>query len=449
MKGFLFGMRIPLSDHFTYSKLLRFVLPSVVMMICTSIYSIVDGFFVSNYVGKTSFAAVNLMMPVLIVVGALGFMIGAGGTAIVAKTLGEGDRKKANRIFSLMIYTVIAGGLVLTLISLLLLKPIAGLLGATGHMLTEALLYARIILIANTFFMLQNVFQTFLIAAEKQKLGLAVTVLAGVTNILLDFLFVGVWQWGIAGAAYATAASQMIGGLLPLLYFALPNNSLLRLTGTRFEGKILLKACTNGSSELMSNVSASVVTMLYNFQLLKFAGENGVAAYGAIMYVNFIFAAVFFGYALGSAPIISFHYGAGNKQELHSLYRKSLLLMGLIGTAMAAASFSLAAPFSRLFVGYDPALYQLTVRGFRLYAFAFLVIGFNLFGSSFFTALNNGGVSALLSFSRTLVFQTVSILVLPSILQTDGIWLATLAAELLSLTVTLPLLLAKRKQYGY
>lgn len=442
-------MRIPLSSHFTYPKLLRFVLPSVLMMLCTSVYSVVDGFFVSNYVGKTAFAAVNLMMPILIVVGALGFMIGAGGTAIVAKTLGEGDREKANRTFSLMIYTVIIGGMGLTVISLVALKPVAVLLGATGRMLTDSIAYGRIILIANTFFMLQNVFQTFLIAAEKQKLGLYITVIAGVTNMVLDYLFVGVWQWGIAGAAHATAVSQLLGGVIPLLYFLLPNNSLLRLTSTRFDGRALLKACTNGSSELMSNVSASVVTILYNYQLMKLAGENGVAAYGAIMYVNFIFAAVFFGYALGSAPIVSFHYGAGNKRELHNLYTKSITVMAVVGLAMAMLSFVLAAPFTKLFVGYDRQLYLLTLQGFRIYAFSFIISGFNVFGSSFFTALNNGGVSALLSFTRMMVFQTTSILVLPLLMGTDGIWLATTVAELLSLGVTAFFVMKKKLKYGY
>ncbi len=442
-------MRVQLSDHFTYSKLMRFVTPSILMMICTSIYSVVDGYFVSNYVGKTSFAAVNLMMPVLIIVGAMGFMIGAGGTAIVAKTLGEGDHTKANRIFSLMIYTVVIGGVGLTVVSLLFLKPLAVLLGASGTMLTEAVSYARIILIANTFFMLQNVFQTFFIAAEKQKMGLYVTILAGITNIVLDFLFVGQWGWGIEGAALATALSQMVGGLTPFLYFLLPNRSLLRLTRPLWNGKILLKACTNGSSELLTNVSASVVTMLYNFQLLKFAQDDGVAAYGAIMYVNFIFAAVFFGYCLGSAPIISFHYGASNKKELHNLYRKSLTVIGCIGVTMATISFAMASPFAKLFVGYDVDLYNLTVTGFRWYAFSFLLFGFNVFGSSFFTALNNGGISAVISFSRTLLFQVITILVLPLWFQTDGIWMATTVAELLSLCVTLPCFLWKKKQYGY
>jgi len=442
-------MRIQLSDHFTYSKLLRFVAPSVLMMIFTSIYSIVDGFFVSNYVSTTAFSAVNLMAPIFIIVSAVGFMVGAGGTALTAKLLGEKRSDDANRVFSLMIYALIVGGIALTVASLALPKPIAMALGATGELLTLSINYARIILLGNTFFMLQNVFQNFLIAAEKPKFGLLITAIAGITNMILDYLLVGLLGWGIEGAALATVISQMVGAVIPLLYFILPNSSLLQLTHTRFDGRALSKACTNGSSELMTNVSASVVTVLYNYQLLKLANEGGVAAYGAIMYVNFLFSAVFFGFCLGSAPAISYQYGAGNKKELQNLYRKSMRVIGITGLLMGLISFSLASPFSHLFIKDDPNLCQMTMRGFQLYACSFLLFGFNVFGSTFFTALNNGGVSALLSFSRTLVFQCASILLLPLILGTDGIWLATVAAELLSLAVTVPFFLCKRKQYGY
>lgn len=442
-------MRIPLSSHFTYSKLIRFVFPSVLMMIFTSIYSIVDGFFVSNYVNTTAFSAVNLMAPIFIIVSSVGFMVGAGGTALTAKLLGEKRPDDANRVFSLMIYALMAGGIVLAVISVAVLKPIAIALGAKGELLTLSLRYARIILIANPFFMLQNVFQNFLIAAEKPKFGLLITVIAGVTNMVLDFLFVGVFAWGVEGAAFATAISQVVGGVIPLIYFALPNNSLLRLTRTRFDGKALLKACTNGSSELMTNVSASVVTMLYNFQLLRLAGEEGVAAYGAIMYVNFLFAAVFFGYCLGSAPAVSFHYGAGNKDELHNLFRKSMGMIGCLGLLMTAVSFAMASPFSHLFIKNDPLLYQMTVRGFQLYAPTFLLFGFNVFGSGFFTALNNGGVSAAISFLRTLLFQVMSIMVLPLWLGLDGVWLSNVLAELLALAVTVICVVKYRKRYGY
>lgn len=442
-------MAIKLSDHFTYKKLLRFVFPSIMMMIFTSIYSIVDGYFVSNYVGKTAFAAVNLTMPIFFVIGAIGFMIGTGGTAIVAKVLGEGNRKKANDIFSFMVYALVVGGVVTSLLVLPFLRPLVSLLGASGEMLNLAVNYSRIIVAANTFFMVQNLFQSFFIAAEKPKLGLYVTLLAGGTNMVLDYVLVGVAGWGIEGAAVATILGQFVGCIIPLLYFALPNKSLLRLTKATFRIKTLLKACGNGSSELMNNLSASVVAMLFNFQLLKYQQENGLAAYGTIMYVNFIFAAIYFGYAMGCAPIISFHYGAKNKQELRNLYKKSLTLMTLGGVIMAVISFGGAVPFAKLFVGYDKDLMALTVTGFRLYAATFLLMGINVFASAFFTALNNGGVSATIAFLRTFFFQTVAVLTLPLFLQTNGIWLATAVAELCSLSITAYFFLSRKKRYGY
>ena len=442
-------MRIKLSDHFNSRKLIRFTLPSVVMMIFTSIYSVVDGLFVSNFVGKTPFAAINLIMPLLIIVGALGFMIGTGGTAIVSKTLGEGKKELANQYFSMLVYVTIAGGILFAILGEIFLPTASVLLGAEGEMLDNCILYGRILLASMPFFMLQNVFQSFFVTAEKPQLGLAVTIAAGVTNMVLDALFVAVFQYGLAGAAWATAISQTIGGLFPILYFTRKNNSLLHLTRSPFYGRILLHTCTNGSSELMSNISASVVTMLYNFQLMRIAGEDGVAAYGAIMYVSFIFCAIFIGYAVGSAPVIGYHFGAGNTGELQSLLKNSLRLIGIAGCMMAVLSFILSVPMSRLFVGYDQELYQLTVRGYQIYAFSFLLCGMNIFGSAFFTALNNGLLSAVISFLRTLFFQSISVLVLPVFLEIDGIWLAIVAAELAALAVTASLLIANRKKYRY
>ena len=416
-------MRIQLSEHFTCAKLLRFTFPSIVMMIFTSIYSVVDGVFVSNFAGKTPFAAVNLIMPLLIITGAPGFMVGTGGSAIVAKTMGQGKAELANRYFSFLV--------------------------CAGEMLEYCVLYARIILAANPFFILQNVVQSFLIAAEKPKLGLCITVGAGLTNIVLDAVMVGVFRWGVAGAALATILSQAVGGLTPVVYFLRKNSSLLRLVRPRFDGRVLWKTCSNGSSELMSNISGSVVAMLYNFQLLRLAGEDGVAAYGAIMYVNFIFAAIFIGYAIGSAPVISFHYGAEHSGELHSLLGKSTVINAAAGVVMTGAALALAGPMSKIFVGYDQELYELTVRGFRLYAISFLLCGLNIFGSSFFTALNNGLASAAISFLRTLVFQCASVLILPIFLDVDGIWLAISVAEAAALAVTAALLAVNQKVYRY
>ncbi len=442
-------MRIQLSEHFTYSKLLRFTFPSIVMMIFTSIYSVVDGLFVSNFVGKTPFAALNLVYPVIMILGTLGFMVGTGGSAIVAKTMGEGKPELANQYFSLLVAASAIGGAAISLAGVLLARPISLALGAEGEMLEYCVLYARIILAANPFFILQNVFQSFFVSAERPKLGLLVMVGAGLTNIVLDALLVAVFRFGLAGAAAATAVSQAVGGLAPVVYFLRRNSSLLRLVRPRFDGRVLLRTCANGSSELMSNISGSLVNILYNFQLIRLAGEDGVAAYGAIMYVSFIFAAVFIGYSIGSAPVVSYHYGAGHGSELHSLLVKSLLLTAGAGVAMAAAGAAVSGPLARLFVGYDRELCLLTVRGFRLYALSYLLCGFSIFGSAFFTALNNGLASAAISFLRTLVFQCASVLLLPLLLGVDGIWLAISVAEALALVVTAALLAANRRVYKY
>ena len=442
-------MKVNLSDHFTYRKLLNFVLPSIVMMVFTSIYGVVDGLFVSNYAGKTAFAAINLVMPFIMVLGGMGFMIGTGGTALVAKVLGEGEKEEANRYFSMMVLVTLLLGVALSVVGVIFMRPVSRLLGATEAMMDDCVLYGRIVIAFTFTFMLQNVFQSFLIVAEKPKLGLGVTVAAGVTNMVLDALFVGGFGWGIAGAAVATGLSQCVGGILPLIYFLRPNNSLLRLRKTRLELRPILKACGNGSSELMSNISSSFVSMLYNFQLMRFAGEDGVSAYGVLMYVQFIFVAIYVGYAVGSAPIVGFHYGAKNHDELKNLLRKSTLLMASSGVVLTILAMVLAGPLAKIFVGYDQGLYDLTRHAFRVFAYSFLLAGFNIFASSFFTALNNGAVSAAISFLRTLIFQTASVLLLPLVLGVDGIWWAIFAAEVFASLISVAFLFAKRERYHY
>ncbi len=442
-------MTIQLSDHFTYKKLLHFCLSPIIMMVFTSIYGVVDGLFVSNYVGKVPFAAINLVMPFIMILGGVGFMIGAGGSALVSKTIGEGKKDKANRYFTMMINLTILCGIVLSIIGIIFIRPISYLLGATPAMIEDCVIYSRLVFLFNTTFMLQNVFQTFLATAEKPKLGLLTTVAAGITNMTLDALFIAVFKWGVAGAALATGISQCIGGIFPLIYFLRPNNSLLQLKKTKFEGNILLKACTNGSSELMTNISGSLVSMLYNFQLLKFAGENGVAAYGVLMYIQFIFIAIFIGYTIGTAPIVGYHYGAQNYSELKNMLRKSIVLMGSGGIIMMILARILAFPLAKIFVGYDVELFEMTTHAFKIFAFAFILAGMNIFTSSFFTALNNGGVSAIISFLRTLVFQMLSVLILPMILDLDGIWWAITVAEVFAFLISLIFLFAKRNKYHY
>jgi putative MATE family efflux protein len=441
--------QIRLSDHFTYKNLLRFVLPSIVMMVFTSIYGVVDGLFVSNYAGKTAFAAINIVMPFIMVLGGIGFMIGTGGTALVSKVLGEGDGKKANRYFSMMVLFTLLVGAVLTVIGVVFMEPVSRLLGATDDMIDDCVVYGRIVNGFTISFMLQNVFQSFLIAAEKPRLGLGATVAAGVTNMVLDALFVAVFDWGVAGAAIATGISQCVGGILPLIYFMRPNSSRLHLVPAKLELKPILSACGNGSSELMSNISSSIVSMLYNFQLLKYIGEDGVSAYGVLMYVQFVFVAIFIGYSIGCAPIVGYNYGAKNFAELKNMRKKSIRLMAASGVALAALAFLLGPPIAKIFVGYDKGLFELTVHAFQLFSFAFIFAGFNIFASSFFTALNNGAVSAAISFLRTLLFQTSSVMLLPLIFGVDGIWYAVTAAEVFASIISTVFLVVKQKKYNY
>ena len=434
---------IRLSDHFTYSKLLRFTLPSIVMMVFTSIYGVVDGLFVSNFAGKTAFASVNLVMPFVMILGGMGFMIGTGGTALVSKILGEGDPDAANRTFSMMVLFTLALGIVLSAAGIVFMRPVSRFLGATDAMMDDCVLYGRIVTGFTFAFMLQNVFQSFFIAAEKPKLGLKVTVAA------LDALFIAVFDWGVAGAAIATGLSQCVGGVLPLIYFLRPNDSLLRMRPTALRLRPILQACGNGSSELMSNISSSLVGMLYNFQLMRLIGEDGVSAYGVLMYVQFIFISIYIGYSIGCAPVVSYHFGAQNHGELKNLLGKSVLLMGITGVALTALAMALADPLARLFVGYDAELFALTSHAFRLFAWSFLLAGFNIFASGFFTALNNGGVSAAISFLRTLVFQSASVLILPVFFGVDGIWWAITVAEVFAFLISVLFLLAKRGKYHY
>ena len=442
-------MKIQLSDHFTYKKLLHFTFPSVAMMIFTSIYGVVDGFFVSNFTGKTAFAAVNFIMPLLLVLDAVSFMFGAGGNALVSKTMGEGDYKKANSTFSLVTYVSVIIGVIIAALGILFIRPIAALLGAEGQLLDDCVIYAQIVLAVKPFCMLQIEFQSFFVTAEKPQLGLISTIVAGVTNILLDVLMVVVFRWGIVGAAVATALSQFAGGLFPLVYFFRPNSSLLRLTKTKYDGNALARVCINGASELLSNASMSLVGILYNIQLMQFAGEDGVAAYGVLMYVNMIFIGAFLGYSVGTAPIIGFHYGAQNHKELKNLLHKSLIIMSISSVAMFVLGELLAKPLSWVFVSYDPALYELTLRGFKLFSYSFLFVGVAILGSGFFTALNNGAVSATISFMRTLVFQVAAILILPIFLGIDGIWLSVVVAELMAMILSLVFFAIMQKKYQY
>lgn len=442
-------MKIGLSEHFTYKKLIKFTIPTIIMMIFTSIYGVVDGLFVSNYAGSNAFASINLIMPAIMILGTIGFMLGTGGSAIVSKTLGEGENEKANKYFSMFIYLEMILGFIFTILGLIFLEPVAKALGATEDMMKYCLTYGRILLIGIVPFVLQNSFQSFIVVAEKPKFGLIVTIIAGVTNMILDFLFIGIFKWGVAGAAIATIISQFVGAIIPLVYFFRENKTMLRLGKTKFEFSPIINACTNGSSEMVTNLSMSLVSILFNKQLMEFAGANGVSAYGVIMYIGFLFSGTYVGYSVGTAPIISYHYGAKNKEEVKGLLNKSVKLLGIVAVIMTILAEIMAKPLASIFVGYDKELLELTVNAIRLYSLSYIISWFNIFASSFFTALNDGFVSALISFMRTLLFQVISILILPRLFELNGVWLSVTVAEIFAIVVSVICFVKNRKKYEY
>ena len=442
-------MPIKLSDHFTYRKLLRFTLPSIIMMVISSVYSVVDGLFVSNLVGEVALSAVNIMFPISMIIASTGFMLGTGGGAIVARTMGEGNPQLANRYFSMIVYCVLGLGTLFSVLSVFFTEPIARLAGASDLLLPDCIEYGRVLLGGSVAFMLQVSFQVFFVVAEQPRKGLLFSILSGITNMTLDYVFIALLDMGVAGAAWATVIGYSVGGLLPLLYFTRPTSGTLRLTSTQLYLRELKNACLNGSSELMSNLSASIVSVLYNIQLMHMIGESGVAAYSVMMYVDFAFVAAFLGFSMGSSPIVSYHYGAANHQELKSVFRKSITIISLASVLMVLASELLSRPLAMAFVGYSPALLEMTVHGFRLFALSYLFCGFGIYGSAFFTALCNGAISALLSFLRSFLFRGGLVLLMPLILDLDGIWLAVVAADGLGALVALAFLWGNRKRYHY
>lgn len=442
-------MEINLSEHFTYKKLIKFTLPTIIMMVFTSIYGVVDGIFVSNVVGSDAFSAINLIMPAIMIIGTIGFMIGTGGSAVISKSLGEGNKERANKEFSMLIYLEIILGIVFSVLGIKYLEPIARMLKATDSMIPDCMIYGRILLIGMTAYILQNSFQSFMVVAEKPKFGLAISIISGVINMVLDFLFISVFKYGVAGAAFATIISQFVGAIIPLVYFVRKNDTMLRLGKTKFDANTILKTCTNGSSEMVTNLSMSLVNILFNSQLMELAGQNGVSAYGIIMYIGFLFIGVYMGYSVGTAPIIGYHYGAENKEELKSLLKKSLKLLGGAAVLLTLLAEALAKPLASIFASYDKELLELTINAIRLYSLSYFISWFNIFASSFFTALNDGFISALISFLRTLVFQVITILVLPKILDIDGIWLSVVLAEILSLVVSVMCFIVNKKKYEY
>ena len=443
-------MKIQLSDHFTYGRLVRFTMPSILMTLFTSVYATVDGLFVSNLVGKTAFAALNLIYPYLMILGGVGAMLGVGGSALVAKTLGERDVRRARRYFTMMMWLMLLTSVAATVLGIAFLRPVAYLFGATENLMDDVMTYGTVSLIFNTALQAQYTFQSYLIVAEKPKLAMWVVVAAGVANMVLDYLFMAVFGMGIGGAALATGLSQCVAGLLPLLWFlSKRNTSALRFARTRLEWRPMLRSCGNGASEMLSSVSAAVTGILYNLQLIRYAGEDGVAAYGVVMYAAFVFLGVFMGYSMGSSPILGYHYGAENVEEMRSLLRKSLILLGTAGLVLTTVAVTFARPLSAFFVGYDKGLLDMTTRAFAICAVPFLFMWFNMYTSSVFTALNDGLVSAIISFVRSLLLPVVCIIFMPMVWKLDGVWYSLVASEVLALAVSLTLLLRGRKKYRY
>ncbi len=442
-------MNNKLSQNFSYTKLLLFTLPTICMMIFTSIYTIVDGFFISNYVGKTAFAAVNLIWPALMILASLGFMVGSGGSAIVARLLGEKKQKEANQVFTMMFIFTLILGIITSILGCLATPMVAKLLKASEGMFDTCVLYGRIINAFNFTFMLQYFFQCFFVSASKPKLGFIITVSAGIVNMILDALFIAIFNWGVAGAALATGIGQILGGFLPVIYFSRKNDSTLQFAKTKLDFNLILDACFNGSSELMSSISSSFVGILYNFQLMKYSGENGIAAYGVLMYTQMIFQAIYLGYTVGTNPIVSYNYGADNHKGLNNILTKSLKIIGISGICMFSLCFLLSEKIAHIFVGYDQTLMEITTNAFKLYAFSFIFSGYNIYASGFFTSLGNGKVSAIISFLRSMLFQLIAIYTLPVILGLNGIWWAVTAAEVCAIIISVLFITKLNKHYHY
>ena len=441
--------RIHLSEHFTYRKLLQFTLPSIVMNLFASLYIVADGFFVANFAGKTEFAAVNLIMPVLNIMGTIGYMFGVGGSALIARTLGEEKHERANRLFSLIVLFSSCLAVLMMVPGFIFMPRIAALLGAEGQLLENSTLYGRIFILALPAWIWVYEFQLFFVTAEKPGLGLAVTVCAGLCNVALDALFIIVFKWGLAGAAAASALTQFVGGVIPIIYFSRRNNSLLRLVKPIWDGRAIVKCCTNGSSEFMAEAAASLVGTVYNMQLLRYAGEDGVVIYGLLMYVSLIFTAIFVGYSNGVGPVISFQYGAQNHGEMKNLRKRSLTIIAITSAVMFTSSEILAQPFSALFLKGAENLLPDAIHAFRIVSVAYLFTGMAVFCSAFFTALNNGQISALISFLRTFVFELGAVLLLPLLLGVNGIWYSVVFAELMAAVTGTIFMFALRKRYHY
>ena len=441
--------KIQLSDHFTYKKLIRYSIPMIGVLILTSIYGVVDGLFISNVEGDIAFSAVNLILPGVMMFSSIGFMMGSGGAAIVSKTLGEGKKEKASQYFSMIVYFLIIIGIVCAILGCILTKQISSLLGASEKMEKYCIEYGRVLFLFLPFMMLQYMFQSFFAVAEKPNVGLLITLCAGITNAIGDYLLIVVFRLGITGAAVASGASMVVGSVPAIIYFAFKKDLKFKLVPTKFDWKALGHTMSNGSSEMVTNISMSFVNMLYNAQLMKYYGENGVSAYGVIMYVGFIFSGCYMGVSQAVAPVVGYNYGASNEEELKNVFKKSLIILAVMAIFLTGSAEALSKPLAYVLFSHNEELLKLTTYAIRLYAIGYTISWINIFGSAFFTGLNNGLVSAIISFGRMLVFQLATIFILPLIFDSTGLWLAMPVSEVFSLIVTVTFFITMRKKYNY
>lgn len=418
-------------------------------MVFMSLYTMVDGVFVSRFAGTAALSAVNIVYPMVSVVVAVGVMLATGGSAIIAKRMGEGKPEQARQNFS---YLILAGVLIavgMAALALVFLKPLLHLLGARGALFELCYAYALPLVFFIPSGILQMLFQTLLVTAGRPMLGLTVTVLGGVANIVLDYLFIVPLQMGIAGAAIATGIGFSIPAVFGLLYFALRRSGPLCFVRPKGGGKMLLRCCANGSSEMVTNMSTAVTTFLFNLLMMRYAGEDGVASITIVLYTQYLMTAVYMGYATGTAPVFSFHHGSRNGEQLRRLFRIS---MGFIALC-SVATFALALVFAKqVVVIFTPAgspVFEMALYGFRLFSGSFLFAGVGIFASAMFTAFSDGKVSAAISFLRTFAFIVLALLLLPLAMGLDGVWLAVPLAEVLGFGVSLFFLYRKKKRYCY
>ncbi len=442
-------MEHALAKKFSLASLLLFAAPNIIMMIVLSMYIIVDGMFVARFIGTTALSAINMFYPAICFEMALGIMIATGGSAIAAKKLGEGKQKEAQNNLSFLMVVEGSFGIVIAVVGNLFTAEIVSFLGASAAQAPLSITYAKIIFSFAPAFFLQTAFQTFFVTAGKPALGLIVTILGGVANILLDYIFMAPLRLGVTGAAIATGIGYCIPAMVGVIFFLKAKTNPFHFVRPRFDGKVLLQACANGSSEMVTNLSNAVTTFLFNFTLLQFYGEDGVASITIILYFQYLFTALYFGYSNGIAPIISYKYGNDDRKQLQALFKNSVLFLIISSIAANVLLHFTISKLLTIFTAENSPVYQITLHGFSIYSMAFMIMGLGIFSSAMFTAFSDGITSAIISFSRTFLFIVGAILLLPAILGERGVWLAVPIAEAFGFLISILYLIGKKQKFHY